>query len=49
VSIPIDDAPPSFEVCHQGRCTFAGCEDDVECRVILGLFETNGSVRAECR
>jgi len=39
----------AFEVCHDGQCTFAGCENDTECRAYLGLANTPSDVRAVCR
>jgi hypothetical protein len=37
-----------FEICEGGRCVFIGCETDSECRVALGLSNTNGAEAAVC-
>jgi hypothetical protein len=38
-----------FEVCAQGECVFVGCENDAECRALLGLVDQPTAVRAVCR
>jgi hypothetical protein len=38
-----------FHVCLQGQCVFAGCENDAECRAVLGLFSRTDTSRAVCR
>jgi len=35
-----------FQVCEEGKCKFVGCENDRECRVALGLENTD--VQASC-
>jgi len=37
-----------FEVCHNERCTFVGCETDEECRAFLDL-EVDSALEAVCR
>jgi hypothetical protein len=37
-----------FEVCEEGQCVFVGCESDHECRIALGLANTQSDYRAVC-
>jgi hypothetical protein len=39
----------AFEICHEERCVFAGCETDAECRAYLDIAEDPGAARAVCR
>lgn len=38
-----------FEVCEAGACVFVGCENDAECRALLGLADPQSRARAVCR
>jgi hypothetical protein len=38
-----------LEVCEQGQCVFVGCENDRECRALLGLENQRGNIQAVCR
>lgn len=36
-----------FQICEEGKCKFVGCENDRECRIALGLANTD-SAQATC-
>ncbi len=38
-----------FEVCDMGMCVFVGCENNAECRALLGLENERGKAQAVCR
>jgi hypothetical protein len=37
------------EVCGDGRCIFAGCDNDAECRAALGVENQEPGVEVVCR
>lgn len=39
----------TFQVCEQGQCLFVGCENDAECRALLGLQNSNSRSHAVCK
>ena len=38
-----------FQVCEEERCVFVGCDNDAECRALLGLHSNAGDTQAICR
>jgi hypothetical protein len=38
----------ALETCHDGVCSFVGCENDTECRAFLSL-DPEDTARAVCR
>lgn len=42
-------ATRGFQVCDAGKCVFVGCENNAECRALLGLENQRTDARAVCR
>jgi hypothetical protein len=43
------NAKRGFEACEMGKCVFVGCENNAECRALLGLENQRNNVTAICR
>jgi hypothetical protein len=44
-----DKNTTGFDTCQDGVCKFIGCDNDSECRALLGLANQKTNVRAVCR
>ncbi|HET6335481.1 MAG TPA: hypothetical protein VFG30_19780 [Polyangiales bacterium] len=43
------NATRGFEACEMGKCVFVGCENNSECRALLGLENQRNNIAAVCR